>query len=296
MDSSIELDYQQTTEASVCGEFLYSTCIEVIHTPASRGDYRHVLFDFDGTLSLIREGWPEVMIPMMVKILLETPNHEPEEELGEVVREYVMRLTGKQTIYQMIQLADEITKRGGTASDPLVYKQMYNDRLMDRIGDRREALRCGRAKPEDMLVPNSLELLKGLLDRGMNIYLASGTDERYVLEEAEMLGLRPYFGKHIYGAQDDYKTFSKAMVIERILRENRVEGRYLLGFGDAYVEIGNVKSAGGDAVGVASDEAQRSGKPDPCKRQRLIGVGADVIVPDYRECGMLLDYLFPTQA
>jgi len=28
-----------------------------------------VLFDFDGTLSLIRSGWVDVMVPMMVEIL-----------------------------------------------------------------------------------------------------------------------------------------------------------------------------------------------------------------------------------
>ncbi len=295
LDSNLELDYRQRTDESTRGRFLPSSSIEIIHEPASRGRYRHVLFDFDGTLSLIREGWPEIMIPLMVEVLLETPHHEPEEDLRKIVREFVMRLTGKQTIYQMIQLAEEIEKRGGKPSDPLVYKQMYNDALMARIRDRREDLLRGRAKPEDMLVPHALDLIRGLLERGMSIYLASGTDEKYVIEEAGMLGLVPYFGNHIYGAQQDYKSFSKAMVVERILRENQVEGRYLLGFGDAYVEVDNVKSAGGDAVGVASDEAQLSGKPDEWKRRRLVGAGADVIIPDYRECGALLDYLFPAE-
>ena len=296
MNSYYETDYEQKTDAGASGEFLGSTSIEIIREPAGRAGYRHVLFDFDGTLSLIREGWPEIMIPMMVEILLDTPNHESEEQIEQVVHEYVSRLTGKQTIYQMIQFADEIAKRGGTPQDPTVYKQMYTDRLMVRIHDRREALRTGQIKPEEMLVPNALQLLQGLLDRGMTVYLASGTDEQYVLEEAELLGLVPYFGKHMYGAQADFKSFSKAMVIERILRENQVDGKYLLGFGDAYVEIDNVKSAGGDAVGVASDEAERSGKPDPWKRERLVGVGADVIIPDYRECDVLLDYLFRTEA
>lgn len=295
LDTNTEPDYHQETESGACGQFLNSTCIEVMREPSSRGKYRHVLFDFDGTLSLIREGWPEIMIPMMVEILLTTPDHESEEELVAVVREYVTRLTGKQTIYQMFQFAEEITKRGGTALDPLAYKQMYNDRLMARIRDRREDLRSGRVDHEEMLVPHSLELLKGLLDRGMSIYLASGTDEKYVFEEAEMLGLFPYFGRNIHGAQDDHKAFSKAMVIDRILHTNQVEGHYLLGFGDAYVEIDNVKSAGGDAVGVASDEAGRSGVSDPWKRARLIGVGADVIIPDYRECDVLLDYLFAAE-
>ena len=57
------------------------------------------------------------------------------------------------------------------------------------------------------------------------------------------------------------------MVIERILKENRAPGAQLLGFGDGYVEIQNIKSVGGVAVAVASDEAGRSGKPDAWKRK-----------------------------
>ena len=82
------------------------------------------------------------------------------------------------------------------------------------------------------------------------------------------------------------------MVIERILRENRVDGRWLLGFGDGYVEIQNIKAAGGTAVAVASDEAGRSGKPDPWKRDRLVGAGADLVIPDYRDWCVLVEYLW----
>ena len=39
-----------------------------------------------------------------------------------------------------------------------------------------------------------------------------------------------------------------------------------------------MKAAGGTAVAVASDEAGRSGRPDAWKRDRLIGVGADVVM------------------
>ena len=80
----------------------------------------------------------------------------------------------------------------------------------------------------------------------------------------------PYFGHQIYGAKDDYKTFSKKMVIERILRENAIRGEQLLSFGDGYVEIENTKEAGGLAVAVASDEANNgSGRMDEWKRERL---------------------------
>jgi hypothetical protein len=58
------------------------------------------------------------------------------------------------------------------------------------------------------------------------------------------------------------------------------------------VEIDNVKGAGGTAIAVASDEAGRSGKPDQWKRDRLIGVGADVVIPDFRDFAALCDYLW----
>ena len=94
--------------------FIPHTRIEVINDNFPRGRVRVGLFDFDGTLSLIREGWPEIMIPMMVRHLVTTPTTETHDELTHRVEEFVMRLNGKQTIYQMIQLADEIKKRGGT--------------------------------------------------------------------------------------------------------------------------------------------------------------------------------------
>lgn len=287
-----EADFRAAMPAPKEGIFLPGTMIEVIRVPTSPGTYRHVLFDFDGTLSLIREGWPDVMIPMMVECLLETGTQETEEELEDTVRAFVMELTGKQTIYQMIRLAEEIKKRGGRPLDPTEYKRMYHDRLMARIAHRREGLRSGQIRPEEMLVPGSLELLEELQRRGVQLYLASGTDEVYVREEATLLGLDRYFGEHIYGAIDDYKRFSKAMVIEQILVTHRITGNLLLGFGDGYVEIQNVKEVGGTAVAVASDEAQKSGQPDPWKRERLISVGADLVIPDYRDWQTLIAYLW----
>jgi phosphoglycolate phosphatase-like HAD superfamily hydrolase len=203
-----------------------------------------------------------------------------------------MELNGKQTIYQMIRLADEIRSRGGSPRDPLDYKQQYHDRLMERIADRRRALESRAIKPEVLLVPGTYAALGLLRERGLELYLASGTDENYVREEADLLGLTPFFGRHIYGAIDDHRKFSKQMVIERILRENQVEGSKLIGLGDGYVEIDNIKGAGGTAIAVASDEAGRSGKPDPWKRDRLIGVGADLVIPDFREFAAVCEYLW----
>jgi phosphoglycolate phosphatase len=288
----LEEDYRRLVTGEVASRFLPGTSIEIIHEIRPGIPFRHVLFDFDGTLSLIREGWPEVMVPMMTEEILATGTRESPEDIYRHCHDFVMRLNGKQTIYQMIQLAEEVRCRGGDPEDPIVYKQRYHDQLMEKIRSRRESLLSGQANPEDHLVPGTLEMLSALKEQGISLYLASGTDERFVRDEAELLGLTRYFGRHVYGAIDDYRNFSKKMVIERILRENRVDGSVLLGFGDGYVEIENIKASGGVAVAVASDEAARSGVSDAWKRDRLIGVGADIVIPDFREKEALLAYLF----
>ena len=251
----------------------------------------HVLFDFDGTLSLIRQGWPEVMVPMFAE-MMPAQAGESEEERRRLAFEDIMRLNGKQTIYQMIQLADRVRERGGEPREPLWYKHEYLRRLDARIRTRTDGLRNGTIRPDDLLVHGARALLEALVDRGFHLYLASGTDEVYMKEEARLLDVERYFGRHLYGALDDYKQFSKKIVIGRILRENAIAGEQLLSFGDGYVEIQNTKEAGGLAVAVASDEAHNgSGHMDEWKRERLKGVGADVVIPDFRDALPLMDLL-----
>jgi len=260
-------------------------------TFAPRPGISHVLFDFDGTLSLIRQGWPEVMVPMFTEVLPALPG-ETEADRGRLAFEDIMRLNGKQTIYQMMQLAARIRERGGEAKEPLWYKHEYLRRLDLRIKDRIDGLRQGTIPADDLLVHGARRLLENLKDRGLPVYLASGTDEILVKQEAELLGLTPYFGRRIYGAQDDYATFSKKIVIERIIRENGIRGEQLLSFGDGYVEIENTREAGGLAVAVASDEANNgSGRMDEWKRERLSGAGADVVIPDFRDAAPLLELI-----
>jgi phosphoglycolate phosphatase-like HAD superfamily hydrolase len=258
----------------------------------SRGGFKAAVFDFDGTISLIREGWQQVMIPYFIEELLKTPQADDEESIGRSVRDFVDFLTGKQTVYQCIRLAEEIQARGGKPEDPLEYKKEYHRRLMERIEYRIEGLKQGLIKPEDAVVPGSFELLSVLREHGLVLYLASGTDENYVLEEARLLGVTDYFNGGIYGAKDQYRLFSKAMVIQDIIKAHNLAGKELIGFGDGYVEIENIKSVKGFAVGVASDEVRKCGI-DEWKRNRLTRAGADIIIPDYRQLGKIEEYFFP---
>ena len=47
---------------------LNNTSIELVRAVDGQ-NIRHAVLDFDGTLSLIRDGWQNVMVPMMVEIL-----------------------------------------------------------------------------------------------------------------------------------------------------------------------------------------------------------------------------------
>jgi phosphoglycolate phosphatase len=253
----------------------------------------HVLFDFDGTVSLVRQGWPEVMMPMFLEMLPRLAG-ETETDATTLLYNDIMRLNGKQTIYQMIQFADRVKERGGNPQDPLWYKKEYLRRLDDRIRHRLEGLKSGTIKPDELLVYGARGILEELKQRGLPMYLASGTDEQYVKQEAELLDVTRYFGRHIYGALDNFKDFSKQMVIARILSENQISGEQLLSFGDGYVEIQNTKEVGGLAVAVASDEAHNgSGNFDEWKYRRLLGVGADVVIPDFRDASALLRHIMP---
>jgi phosphoglycolate phosphatase-like HAD superfamily hydrolase len=191
----------------------------------------------------------------------------------------------------MIEFADQIRKRGGEARDPLEYKHEYLRRLWEQIKDRIDDLENGRCAPERYMVPGTVELLESLKDRGLKMYLASGTDEIYMKREANLLGVDRYFDGGVYGALDDYKSFSKAILIQRIIQSAEARGDEFIGFGDGYVEIENVKQVGGIAVGVASDEPECR-QVDSWKRERLVGVGADYIVPNYLCRTELLASLF----
>ena len=62
--------------------FAATTCWTSVELPRPlepRPEISHVLFDFDGTLSLIRQGWPEVMVPMFVEALPRRPGETEDD-------------------------------------------------------------------------------------------------------------------------------------------------------------------------------------------------------------------------
>ena len=57
----------------------------------------------------------------------------------------------------------------------------------ERVGGRNTGLKNGSIAPDDLLVYGARALLEHLHRRGLQLYLASGTDEYAVKNEAELL-------------------------------------------------------------------------------------------------------------
>lgn len=266
--------------------------VELVNPNVRRGPFRAAVFDFDGTLSLIREGWPQIMVDRMLAHLREQNLvREPEAECAAHLLAFVMALNGHPTIKQMERFAEEVSARGGAPAPPDAYLRDYLEALSFTVRGRWIGLQVGASRVEDWVVPHAHAALARLLELGLQPVVASGTDLAHVSHEVELLKLAPFVADRVFAPQDNDANFRKRDVIARTLETSGVAGTELLGFGDGVVETQEVKRAGGVAVGVASVPAGSRGV-HAGKRETLIAAGADLIVPDYEHAPALLAWLW----
>ncbi len=270
-------------------------CYETIPT----GRIRHAVFDNDGTISTLRQGWEQIMAPVMIRAILGDEYKTADETLYHKVRnrvlDYIDKSTGIQTIVQMEALVEMVKEFDIVAPEKILnkfgYKEIYNKTLIELVGRRIEKLERGELDVSDYTVKGAVEFLRVLRQKGLTLYLASGTDYEDVVAESEALGYAGLFDGGIYGAVGDVARCSKKMVIDRIMTENSLQGPELVVFGDGPVEMRECRKRDGIAVGIASDEIRRHGL-NVEKRTRLIKAGAHLIIPDFSQSGRLCELLF----
>jgi len=272
------------------------TDIEVVSTLPGGGRITHAIFDSDGTISTLREGWERIMEPMMIRSILgqgwKAADAGLFESVRRRVRDYIDATTGVQTLVQMHGLVEMAREFGivpaGQVMDAAGYKAEYNEELLAMVKGRRGRLARGELSVEDYTLKGSLPLLHALRAAGVRLYLASGTDQQDVAAEAAALGFAELFQGRIRGSVGDVRVEAKKVVIDAILAEIGGDDRaVLVTFGDGPVEIRETKKRGGYAVGVASDEPRRYGW-NMSKRARLIRAGADLVIPDFSQWRSLL--------
>ncbi len=257
--------------------------------PEPRPPVRAVVFDFDGTLSTLRQGWEAVMAPLMVEMIAGPA--EATAALRAEVAAYIDRSTGVQTIHQMVWLAEAVARHGQNprVRDAWAYKAEYHRRLLAPVMARLQRLRDGRAAADDFLIAGSRALLEALRQAGVALYVASGTDHPDVLREATALGVADYFVE-IAGAPVGAMDCSKEAVLRRLVQEAGLQGPEVAVIGDGRVEIALAREAGALALGAATDEIARRGL-NPRKYARLARAGAHAIVDDFSEPEALLAWL-----
>jgi bifunctional ADP-heptose synthase (sugar kinase/adenylyltransferase) len=275
------------------------TEIEMVIPLPEKLTITHAIFDHDGTISTLRQGWEAVMEPMMIKAILGDQYAAADETLYarvvKRVRDFIDRTTGIQTLVQMQGLVKLVKEFGVVPShevlDEFRYKAIYLDTLMELVRERLGKLNRKELDVGDFTVKKAPAFLARLHQAGVKLYLASGTDEKDVIAEAEALGYAALFEGRIYGAVGDVTKEAKRMVLDRILRDIGVsQSSRLVTFGDGPVEIRETRKRGGLTVGVASDEVCRYGM-NPAKRSRLIRAGAHVVTPDFSQLGEVLELL-----
>jgi phosphoglycolate phosphatase-like HAD superfamily hydrolase len=273
--------------------------IEIVSAPVRKQRIRYAIFDHDGTLSTLREGWEEIMQPVMVQAILgveyERITQDELERVAEKVHEFIDITAGVQTLVQMQGLVEIVREMGYVPSaeigDAQAYKKIYNDKLMATVNERIGRLQAGRLHINDITLKGAPEFLEALREAGVKLYLVSGTDEDDVVREAAAQGYGHLFEGRVYGAVGDVQREAKREVLDRILSEIGAErAGELVAFGDGPMEIRETRRRGGLCVGIASDEVRRYGWNE-AKRSRLIRAGAHMIVPDFSELDRLMDLL-----
>lgn len=253
---------------------------------------RAALFDFDGTISILRCGWEEVMAPLFLEVL-QPLGYAPPEDIKAQVAAYIDQSTGIQTIFQMKWLAEEVTRHGGQAQDPWAYKEEYNRRLMLRVEEKKQLLLSGMHNRDRYLVAGAVAFLEFLREKGVRIDVASGTDHPDVVAEAGALGVARYFDT-IMGAPPHEENCSKEVVLNRLIAQHAGDGARIAVIGDGKVEIALGKKIGAVTIGIASDERTGHGE-NPAKTARLKQAGADIIIGDFTQIDKALPLLGFTQ-
>jgi phosphoglycolate phosphatase-like HAD superfamily hydrolase len=261
-------------------------------SPRPRLSLRLAVFDFDGTLSWLRHGWPELMCQVFLPYYPMRADESAAEIRNLLVAE-ILSGNGLPSIFQMKKFVERVQARHAKAPAPEELLQQYQSRLDQIIAERSDLIVRQTAQPDDFVVFGARTMLDLLEQRGLKLYVLSGTLEERVRQEADLLDLARYFDGRIFGSPPASGTFSKRAVLDKILAEENLRGENLLCFGDGPVEIFHARELGGLAVAVASDEDQHgSGRMDPVKRAQLIDAGAHVVIPDYRDAAALVDALF----
>lgn len=261
--------------------------------PGMKVAARLVIWDFDGTVSLLRAGWAEIMSGLFLEKWRATVAPQAPDAEQARLQQDLLRLNGHPPIHQMMDFADQVRRRGGTPESPEAYHQAFQERLSRRIQERLEESRLQGG--DAGLVPGARRLLECLQQAGVQQHLLSGTARTDLLVEVTELRLTTFFPPpHIHGPGPDDTTFRKAFVMEQLQRSTGFSPNEIACIGDGRVEMVEANRLGFFTLGVACPETELPHDPgalDPSKLAILQEAGAQSILRDYLDTSACLHFL-----
>jgi phosphoglycolate phosphatase len=160
--------------------------VEVAPHFRPRPGLRHALMDWDGTISLLRGGWVEVMTDLCLEHLPRNPD-ETAEELRTAIHGEMLALNGKPSIHQMARIAELVMARAGSSLHADDYQRFYVARITALVEQRLAGVQSGTRSNESLMVPGARTLLQVLHGAGMKLTLVSGTPYAELIDEAATL-------------------------------------------------------------------------------------------------------------
>ena len=258
------------------------------------------IFDHDGTLSTLRQGWEPIMKEVCVSSILGASGNQVDRDsltlIEQAAEDMIEKTTGIQTIIQMHHLQKLVSSFPYVPADevlsPEEYKTIYNRKLLEMVHYRIMLFNNKMLDLSDLTIKGAIPFLRALNKAGAILYLASGTDQEDVRREAKILGYADLFTGGIYGSVGDINCDPKRMVIRNIIRglPEGIKPQECYVFGDGPVEMREAAKKNLTRIGMVSDEKQRFGV-NPNKRRRLILGGAQALLPDFSWIGHLADAL-----
>lgn len=283
-------------------EYYPNSAIEIVEEYGSPISPKYFMFDHDGTISVLREGWESLMQPMMLQSIagdaLPQLSSQQKEIINQKITQLISQTTGAPTIVQMEGLVELIHREGFVEKSEVksaeFYKLQFLELLTERVAKRLDQFQCKELETEDFTIKNVLSFIQQLKDASLELYLASGTDQANVIQEANSLGYGSWFKGGIHGALPDGIS-AKQKVLRHLLDEKQASPQEIVVVGDGPSEIREGRKVGAFCIGVASDELRRHGL-NLAKRERLIRAGAHLIIPDFAQSDTLLKILFTNQS
>jgi phosphoglycolate phosphatase-like HAD superfamily hydrolase len=160
-------------------KYLADTEIEIVTKLPTDLAIKHCIFDHDGTLSTLREGWEQIMEPMMLRAILgaqyDIVSEAEFQRVREAIKQFIDRTTGIQTLVQMKALGELVRQCGYVPASEILdehgYKHVFNVELLQMVESRTGKLKRGELMASDFQIKNARELLQELHRKGVKLYL-----------------------------------------------------------------------------------------------------------------------------